>query len=60
MQNKKNYGKTPNGGDYFIALYLNEKGEDVDPDEATKIIIQEYTKDDKLIQETIGFTKKSI
>ena len=38
--------------------HINEKGDLVKPNEATKIIIKEYTKDGNLIQETIGFTKK--
>ena len=46
------YGKTPNGGDYSEAFYLNEKRELVDPESATEIIINECLNDGTVISTT--------
>ncbi len=51
-------GKTPSGGEYFIAHFLDERGNPTYRDEATQIIIQEYDENDRMILETIGFTNK--
>ena len=45
---------TPNGGAYSIAYYFNDQGEMVDKTLATKIIIKEFSADDKLIYTTHG------
>lgn len=58
MNGEKIWGQTPNGGDYSLVFYVDDNGISVNPNEATKIIIQEYTKDDKMIQETIGFVRR--
>lgn len=47
-------GKTPNGGDYSVAYYLDAKGSPVDKKKAKQMRIIEYTKDGKAIYSTYG------
>ena len=35
-------GRTPAGGAYSIAVYIDEDGREVEPDAATRVIITEY------------------
>lgn len=50
------YGKTPNGGEYTKAFYLDAEGKPTNEENAAKIMIHEYTKDGKLILETLALT----
>jgi len=59
MATEKIFGKTPNGGDYSEAFYIDDRGNSVEPDKATKIIIHEYTKDGALIRETVCLIKNN-
>ena len=45
---------TPNGGDYSEIFYLDENGNSVDKEMATRAVIKEYKKDGTLIYETFG------
>lgn len=44
--------KTPNGGDYSEAFYLDDERNIVEPDKATTIIINECLKDGTIISTT--------
>lgn len=46
--------KTPNGGAYSIAYFLDANGKSVDKTQAKKVEIVEFTKDGKEIQRTYG------
>lgn len=46
--------KTPSGGDYSEIYYLNDKHEEVPPEQATQYIIRECKKDGTLVMETSG------
>lgn len=52
METKRIEEKTPNGGDYSEIFYMDDDGNVVDEEEATKAVIRECTKDDVLIYET--------
>lgn len=47
-------GPTPNGGTYSIAYYFNDDSIAVSKEEATQIIIKEYSDDDLIINVTYG------
>lgn len=47
-------GKTPNGGEYAKAFYLDAEGKPTSEENAARIVIHEYTKDGKLILETVS------
>ena len=51
-QERKN-GKTPNGGDYSIAYYLDAKGNPIDKSKAKQVRIVEY-KGKKIVKTTYG------
>ena len=51
IKERKN-GKTPNGGDYSEIYYLNDKGDPVERDKATRGIIRECKEDGTLVSET--------
>lgn len=46
------YEKTPSGGDYSEAFYINENRELVEPEKATEIIINECLNDGTVINTT--------
>lgn len=50
---ERKVGKTPNGGAYSVAHYLNTKGQPVPKDKAEQIKIFEYDKDDNLLFTTV-------
>lgn len=43
--------KTPSGGDYSIAFFYNDKGEDVPKDKAAKVIIREMKSSGEIIND---------
>ena len=47
-------GPTPGGGDYSEIIYLDDNGDAVDEDVATKCVIRECASDGSLICETLG------
>jgi hypothetical protein len=47
-------GKTPNGGDFSIAYFMDEKGNPVPKKQAKRAEIIEYKKDGIVIQRTYG------
>lgn len=48
-------GPTPNGGDYAILTFVNlQTLEEVDEQDATGVMIGEYTLDGALVFETVG------
>ena len=47
--------KTPSGGDYAMIYYLDDEDNVVVEEKATRTIINEYTKDGKLLFTTYGF-----
>lgn len=50
-------GKTPNGGAYSEAFYLDDDHNIVDPDNATQIIINECREDGTVINTTYAKTR---
>lgn len=48
-------GKTPSGGDYAMIFYLDDEDNVVAEKKATHTIINEDTKDGKLLLTTYGF-----
>ena len=50
-------GPTPNGGAYSEAFYFNKDGVEVVIDDASRIIIKEYTEDGRLLETTYGSLK---
>jgi hypothetical protein len=54
ITSEKKDGPTPNGGAYSIGYYMNDEGMNVPKDEATQIIIKEYSADGIIIQTTHG------
>lgn len=57
--NKKVLGPTPNGGEYSIMYFYNDKDEPVDSSVATKAVGCEFDKDGKLIFESKIILKKA-
>jgi len=53
-KSERKNGKTPNGGAYSIAYYLDAKGSPVDKKKAKRMRIIEYTKAGKAIHSTYG------
>jgi hypothetical protein len=53
-ESERKDGKTPNGGDYSVAYYLDGSGNPVDKSKAKQMRIIEYTKDGKAIYSTYG------
>jgi len=45
---------TPNGGAYSIAIFTDNEGNEVDKTKATRIMIQEFSANDELIETTHG------
>ena len=46
--------KTPNGGDYSVILYLNDKNDPADETVATHFIIRECKNNGELVSETFA------
>ena len=54
MEYKRIDGKTPMGGDYSEIWYLDEQGEVVEEERATKCIVRECLEDGTVIASTRG------
>ncbi len=48
---------TPSGGAYSVARFYDQDGNLVEKADAYKVVITEYTKDDKWIFDTIGYIR---
>jgi hypothetical protein len=54
MTSERQDGPTPAGGAYSEAVYMNDAGELVAKEVATRLIITEYAADGTWLAETIG------
>ena len=54
MTVERREGLTPAGGVASEAIYLNDRGIEVEPDEATLVVVRELDEQGRLIAETFG------
>jgi hypothetical protein len=52
--------KTPNGGEYSIAYFVDKNGNPIDKDKAERVEIIEFDANDKQIRRTYGFANSKI
>ena len=50
----KMFGKTQAGADYTEILYFDEADRPVDPEEATRVLIRDCSKDGRILREVWG------
>lgn len=53
-------GATPNGGDYTLAVFVDDEGNEVEKAKATQVMVSEFTLSGYLVAETTGTLTPSV